>query len=312
MFFKDLKDFNLPKAEEKVLEFWQKNKVFEKSLENTKKGKKFVFFEGPPTANGRPGIHHVIGRAFKDIIPRYKTMQGYHVPRVAGWDTHGLPVEIEVEKELGLKSKKDIEAYGIAKFNQKCRESVWKYKEEWEKLTARVGFWLDFENPYITYEKNYIETLWWIVKQIWEKKLLYKGHKVVPWCTRCGTALSSHEIAQGYKEVLDKSVYVKFRISNPKSQVNFKLQILNKTPVYILAWTTTPWTLPGNVALAVGKNIKYVYLKHKNEVLILAKDLVEKVGVEGEVIKEVSGKELAGFNYQPLFKIFGLKSHPSF
>ena len=200
MFFKDLKDFNLPKAEEKVLEFWQKNKVFEKSLENTKKGKKFVFFEGPPTANGRPGIHHVIGRAFKDIIPRYKTMQGYHVPRVAGWDTHGLPVEIEVEKELGLKSKKDIETYGIAKFNQKCRESVWKYKEEWEKLTARVGFWLDFENPYITYEKNYIETLWWIIKQIWQKGLLYKDYKVLPYCPRCGTSLSSHEVALGYKK----------------------------------------------------------------------------------------------------------------
>ncbi|MDO8574346.1 MAG: class I tRNA ligase family protein, partial [bacterium] len=298
MFFKDLKDFNLPKAEEKVLEFWKKNKTFEKSLDKTKKGKRFIFFEGPPTANGRPGIHHVIGRAFKDIIPRYKTMQGYHVPRVAGWDTHGLPVEIEVEKELGLKSKKDIEAYGIAKFNQKCRESVWKYKEEWEKLTARVGFWLDFDNPYITYEKNYIETLWWIVKQVWEKKLLYKGHKVVPWCTRCGTALSSHEIAQGYKEVLDKSVYVKFKIKGKKE--------------YILAWTTTPWTLPGNVALAVGKNIKYVYLKHKNEVLILAKDLVEKVGVEGEVIKEVSGKELAGLVYEPLFNVSGLKSDKAY
>ena len=332
MFLKNLKEFNLPELEERILEFWKKNQVFEDSLrlaeergryadargKKSRKRREFVFFEGPPTANGRPGIHHVIGRAFKDIIPRYKTMQGYQVPRTAGWDTHGLPVEIEVEKELGLESKKDIEKYGIAKFNQRCRESVWRYKEEWEKLTERVGFWLDFKNPYITYETNYIETLWWIISQIAKRKLLYKGHKVVPWCTRCGTALSSHEMAQGYKEVLDKAVYVKFKVRLP---ANGKWQIAKGKNTYILSWTTTPWTLPGNVALAVGEKIDYVMLEvealdarssKKKEIQILAKDRVGEVGVEGKVIGEVKGKDLVGLSYEPLFSIPKLKTDKSY
>ena len=215
---RDIKQFSLPEIEEKVLKFWKENQVLETILDPSKNKRKkvFKFFEGPPTANGRPGIHHILARSFKDIILRYKTMRGFYVPRKAGWDTHGLPVEIAVEKELGLKSKKDIEAYGIAEFNKKCKESVWKFKDEWEKLTERIGFWLDLKHPYITYENSYIETLWWIINEVNKKKLLYKAHKVVPWCTRCGTGLSSHELAQGYKEVTDTSVYVKFKLEKGK------------------------------------------------------------------------------------------------
>ena len=210
------KDFNFSKNEEKILEFWQKNAIFEKSLKLRKGQKRFRFFEGPPTANGRPGIHHVLARAFKDVICRYKTMRGFLVERKSGWDTHGLPVELEVEKELGIKQKNDIEKFGIAKFNQKCRESVWRYKDEWEKLTQRIGFWLDLKKPYITYNNEYIETLWWIIRQIWQKKLLYQGYKVVPFCPRCGTPLSSHEVALGYKTVRDPSIYIKFKVKNQK------------------------------------------------------------------------------------------------
>jgi len=237
--------FSLPQAEERVLRLWKEKHIFEKSLALRRaRGKKhFVFFEGPPTANGRPGIHHVLARAFKDVILRYKTMRGFYVPRKGGWDTHGLPVELEVEKALGFTSKKDIEKFGIAAFNKKCKESVWKYKDEWERLTERMGYWLDLKNPYITYENDYIETLWWIIKEVWKEKLLYKGHRVAPWCPRCGTALSSHEMAQGYKEVEDNSVYVKFKLKGEKT--------------FILSWTTTPWTLPGNIALAVNPSLKY-------------------------------------------------------
>ncbi len=324
MFFKDLKDFTLPKGEEEVLEYWKKNKIIEKSLrgesgievkktnlKNKKltKGKKFIFYEGPPTANGRPGIHHVLSRVFKDVILRYKTMQGYFVPRRAGWDTHGLPVEIEVEKNLGLKSKKEIEQYGIAAFNKKCRESVWKYKEEWERMTERMGFWLDLKNPYITYETKYVESLWWIIDQINKRKLLYKGHKVVPWCTRCGTALSSHELAQGYKETEDNSVYVKFRIVKNKEQM---AKIKSNLQIYILSWTTTPWTLPGNVALAVGEKINYVLIKKDKEILVLAKDRQTALEIEGEVVAELKGKDLIGLEYEPLFDIPGLKSKTSY
>lgn len=252
-------EFSLPVVEEKVLAYWRANRVFEKSLTlrqaQGKKYKKFVFFEGPPTANGRPGIHHVLARAFKDIIPRYKTMRGFHVPRRGGWDTHGLPVEIEVEKALGLKSKKEIEKFGIAAFNAQCKESVWKYKDEWERLTERMGFWLDMKHPYITYENRYMEAVWGILKKVWEKKLLYRGHKVVPWCPRCGTGLSSHELALGYETVEDTSVYVKFKLKTNNS----KLKTSKNT--YILSWTTTPWTLPGNVALAVSAEIDYVLLE---------------------------------------------------
>ncbi len=280
----------IKKIEKNILKFWEENKIFEKSVENRKKAKDFVFYEGPPTANGRPGIHHVLSRAFKDIICRYKTMRGFRVLRKAGWDTHGLPVEIEVERQLGLKNKKDIEKYGIAKFNKKCRESVWKYKSDWEDLTRKIGFWLDMDDPYITYERDYMETLWRIIKQVWKKKLLYQDFKVVPYCARCGTGLSSHEVALGYKKITEPSIYFKLKIKNPK----FKNTSL-------LVWTTTPWTLPGNVAVAVHPDIDYVKVTSNKEDLILAK---ARLGVlEGEywVTKELKGKDLLDLEYEPLF-----------
>lgn len=234
--------------EERILEFWRANNIFNKSVEGRKGGKEFVFYEGPPTANGKPGIHHLEARAFKDAIPRYKTMRGFHVRRKGGWDTHGLPVELQVEKALGLNSKKAIEEYGIAKFNEKCKESVWEYTDLWEKFTDRIGYWVDQENPYVTYDNNYIESVWNVVKKVEDQGLLYKDYKVVPWCPRCGTALSSHELAQGYEDVKDISIYAKFKIKGVENG-------------YFVAWTTTPWTLPGNVALAVGPDIDYVEAK---------------------------------------------------
>ena len=306
--------FSLPEVEEKVLHFWDEQDIFKKSLlKNAPKkgakgqkgmaGKKFVFYEGPPTANGRPGIHHVLGRSYKDVVLRYKTMDGFFVPRKGGWDTHGLPVEIEVEKALGLKSKKEIEVYGIAEFNKKCKESVWKYKDEWEKLTKRVGFWLDMENPYITYKNEYMETIWWTLSEINKKKLLYKGYKIVPWCTRCGTALSSHELAQGYKEVEDTSVYAKFKVKKGERLGEFVVD--NAT--YILSWTTTPWTLPGNVALAVGEKIEYVIVEvgegNKKEKFVLAKPRLEVLEGEHAILHTIKGKDLVGVHYEPLFPI---------
>ncbi|MEK7541977.1 MAG: isoleucine--tRNA ligase [Patescibacteria group bacterium] len=255
--FEGEKKKTIPEREEEILKFWEKNRIFEKSLKKNKGKKTFVFYEGPPTANGMPGIHHVEGRAFKDVIPRYKTMRGFYAPRRAGWDTHGLPVEIQVEKELGLKNKQDIEKYGIAAFNGKAEESVWKYKEEWERLTKRMGFWIDLKDPYITYETSYIESLWRIIQQFWKKRFLQEDFKVVPWCTRCATGLSSHELAQGYKETTDRSVYVKFKLESNQKIGNFTTD--DKT--YILAWTTTPWTLPGNVGLAVNLNTEYIVMK---------------------------------------------------
>lgn len=236
--------------EEKILQFWSDNNIFTKTLEKESPQGEYNFFEGPPTANGRPGIHHVAARSFKDIIPRYKTMQGFSVRRKAGWDTHGLPVELQVEKALGLKSKKEIEAYGVAEFNRQCKESVWQYKDEWEKLTKRMGFWLDMNHPYVTYENSYIEALWGIVKKVSDRGYLYRDFRVGPWCARCGTTLSSHELNQpgAYKDVKDLSVFAKFPI------VGFD-------KAYFLAWTTTPWTLPGNVALAVGADIDYVEVR---------------------------------------------------
>lgn len=309
---KNLKQFSLPELEEKVLEFWRANGIFEKSLEkNRKGGKKFVFYEGPPTANGHPGLHHVLARAFKDIVLRYKTMRGYYVPRKSGWDTHGLPVEIEVEKALGLKSKKEVEEYGTAEFNAKCKESVWKYKDEWERLTRRMGFWLDLEHPYVTYDNRYIESVWSILKEIWGKKLIYKGHKVVPWCTRCGTILSSHEVAQGYKETADTSVYIKFKIKKGQKVGNF----VTDDKTYVLAWTTTPWTLPGNVALAVGENVEYVFLKpdgSQKEIFIIAKDRIDAIGIAGAREQSIKGKELIGLSYEPLFDIKVLKNKASY
>jgi isoleucyl-tRNA synthetase len=259
--------------EEQILHFWQDKNIFEKSMNRTDNPKgEYVFYEGPPTANGKPGIHHLEARAFKDAIPRYKTMQGYHVRRKGGWDTHGLPVELQVEKELGLKSKKEVEAYGVSAFNQKCKESVWQYLDIWNKFTHRIGYWVDQKNPYVTYHNSYIESLWNVVGKVNDRGLLYKDYKVVPWCPRCGTALSSHELAQGYEDVKDLSVYAKF-----------KAKVTSNESVYIVAWTTTPWTLPGNVALAVGKDIKYVWLKKDNEILIVAEEKKDVVGEGYEV-----------------------------
>ena len=279
--------------EEKVLEFWKENKIFQKSMDKPANAGEFVFYEGPPTANGKPGIHHLEARAFKDVIPRYKTMRGFHVRRKGGWDTHGLPVELQVEKKLGLNSKKAIEEYGVAKFNKECKENVWEYLEFWNKFTERIGYWVDQENPYVTYDNTYIESLWNVVKKVDDQNLLYKDYKVVPWCPRCGTALSSHELAQGYEDVKDLSLYVKFKV---KGQEN----------TYILAWTTTPWTLPGNVALAVGSEIMYVKAINKNtkDVLILSKSNFAKLfeaGGEYEVIGKLKGSDLVGLEYEPLF-----------
>lgn len=288
--------FNLPELEEKVLRFWKESAIFTKSLQKRKKGKPFRFFEGPPTANGKPGIHHVLGRAFKDIVLRYKTMQGYYVPRRAGWDTHGLPVEIEVEKELGLKEKKDIEKFGIAAFNAKAKASVWKYKTEWEKLTERIGFWLDFDNPYVTYENDYIESLWWVLAQIEKKKYLKKLYKVVPWCPRCQTGLSSHELGQPgvYKKKKDPSLYVKFKIKNGKGRLSNE---------YLLVWTTTPWTLPANVAIAVNTKLTYTKYRVGDEYLWSFTAPPAEGGAKVEVVEKMSGKKLVGTEYAPLYKV---------
>ncbi|MAF43415.1 MAG: isoleucine--tRNA ligase [Parcubacteria group bacterium] len=297
-------DLNLPKLEKKILKYWRENKTFEKSILERKKAPSFVFYEGPPTANAKPGIHHVLARVFKDIICRYKTMQGFKVLRKAGWDTHGLPVELEVEKKLGFKNKKDIEKYGIASFNKKCKTSVWRYKGDWEKLTERVGHWLDMGNPYITYESDYIESVWWIIKQIWQKGLLYQDYKVVPYCPRCETSLSSHEVAQGYKKIKETSVYLKFKIKKAKAK-------------YFLVWTTTPWTLPANVALAVNPNLNYIEVKlGSKETYILVEDRLEYIkklfNIKSvDVTKKIKGKDLIGLEYEQLIK-FAKPDKPSF
>ncbi|HEX4104105.1 MAG TPA: class I tRNA ligase family protein [Candidatus Paceibacterota bacterium] len=315
--------FDLPKLEEKVLKFWKENDIFEKSLEKNKKGprvggkkaatKKFVFYEGPPYANGKPAIHHVLSRVVKDVILRYKTMRGYVVPRKAGWDTHGLPVEMAAEKALGLKSKRDIEKLGVKVFNEKAEEQVWIYKDEWERLTTRIGYWLDLKNAYVTYAPEYIETIWWTLAQIHKRKLLYKGHKVVPWCTRCGTALSSHELAQGYQDVVDNSAYIKFKLFPGQQFGNF----VSDERTYVLSWTTTPWTLPGNVALAVGEEISYVLVrtgKPDRASYIVAKNLASKVFKETDfaVMGEFLGRRLVGLRYEPLFDVPALRSPESY
>lgn len=287
-------EINFPQKEKKVLKFWRQNGIFKKSIQKRRRAPNFVFYEGPPTANAKPGLHHALARVFKDIICRYKTMQGFKVVRKGGWDTHGLPVELEIEKKLGLKSKKEIERYGIAKFNKKCRKSVWSYKKDWERLTERIAFWLDMENPYITYQPNYIETVWWIIKQIWQRGLLYKDYKVVPYCPRCGTSLSSHEVALGYEKIKEPAIYIKFPVLNPE----FK-------NVFLLAWTTTPWTLPGNVAVAVNPGFTYVKVKIGEEYLILAKERMEACRVGGEIVKEFKGRDLINLIYQPLYPFGG-------
>jgi len=286
---KDPKKSDFAELEERILKFWEKNKIFEQTLKKPSPKGEFIFYEGPPTANGRPGIHHLVARAFKDTIPRYKTMQGYHVLRRAGWDTHGLPVELEVEKELEFSSKKDIEKYGIARFNKKCKESVLKYLKDWNAFTRRIGFWVDQENPYFTFDPGFMESVWWVVKQAAEKDLLYKDYRVVPWCPRCGTALSTHELGQpgAYVDVKDLSVYVKFKIKDEDA--------------FVLAWTTTPWTLPGNVALAVGSEIDYVKIKTDSGDLILAKERLSVIKGEYEIIAEMKGRDLIGLSYEPLY-----------
>jgi len=285
---------NFPEMEERVLRFWQRNKIFEKSLEMRRDAPRYVFYEGPPTANGLPGTHHVLARVFKDLFPRYKTMRGYYVLRKGGWDCHGLPVELEIEEELGFSSKKEIEEYGVAEFNARCRESVFRYVKEWEELTDRIGFWIDMRHPYVTLSNEYIESVWWILRQLWDKDLIYQGYKVVPYCPRCGTPLSDHEVALGYKETDDPSIYVKFPLRDEPG-------------TYFLVWTTTPWTLPGNAALAVHPDVEYVMVEQEaeggeKERFILARELLDEV-MEGEyeVVRSLSAKELVGKHYQPLF-----------
>lgn len=284
---------NFVEREKETLKFWKNNRVFEKTNEKAEGKPVFSFYDGPPTANGKPHIGHILTRVMKDIIPRYKIMKGYSVLRKAGWDTHGLPVELEVEKSLGIDGKQEIEAYGIEPFIKKCKESVWKYKGEWERMSDRVGYWVDMDHPYITYDNNYIESVWWSLKEIDKKGLLYRGFKIVPYCPRCGTALSSHEVAQGYKNVKEKSAYVKFAL---KSQRN----------TYFLAWTTTPWTLPSNVALCMNADENYARIKSGEEYYILADALISAVFEEGtyEKIDVKKGKEYEFVSYEPLFDFY--------
>jgi isoleucyl-tRNA synthetase len=282
--------YNPKEVEERIQKFWQDNNIFKKSIENRKGCKPYVFLEGPPTANGLPHPGHVLTRVMKDLILRYETMNGHYILRKAGWDTHGLPVEIEVEKKLGLEDKQAIENYGVSKFNEECKKSVFRYEHAWVEMTQRIAFWLDMDNPYITLKNDYIESVWWSLQQAWKKKLLYRGHKVVPYCPRCGTALSTHEISQGYKVIEDPSIFVKFKMKNDEG--------------YFLAWTTTPWTLISNVALAVHPKEPYIKIRLNGEVLILAEQRATILlkGQEYEILDRFIGKELENKEYEPLFR----------
>jgi isoleucyl-tRNA synthetase len=288
----------LPELEEEVLRRWRERDVFAQSLRIREDAEPWIFYEGPPTANGRPGSHHVLSRVFKDIYPRYKTMRGHRVERKGGWDCHGLPVELAVEQQLGISSKAEIEAYGIERFNAKCRESVFEYLEEWNRLTERIGFWIDLDAAYRTLDESYIESVWWALAEIDRQGLLYEGHKVVPYCTRCGTALSSHEVALGYRDVVDRSVYVRLALLAP-AQSGGPVRAGDA----LLIWTTTPWTLPGNVAVAVGPGIEYVRARYHGETLILAAALVERVlGDQVEILDRFPGSALLGASYAgPIF-----------
>ena len=295
MYRKVSADLSFVDREKSIVEFWKKNDIFEKSIEHRDGCERFTFYDGPPTANGKPHIGHVLTRAIKDLIPRYRTMKGYKVLRKAGWDTHGLPVELEVEKALGICGKPEIEKFGIEDFVKKCKASVFTYQSEWEEMSDRVGFWADMENPYVTYHNDYIESVWWALRQIWDKGLLYKGHKIMPYCPRCGTSLSSHEVAQGYKDVKENSLIAKFKV-------------LGKDNEYILAWTTTPWTLPSNLALCVNPNEKYVRFTiegdENNTVYIMAEALIKSVfgeDAKANILNEYTGEELKGTEYEPLY-----------
>ena len=307
MYDKVSTNLNFVEREKDVEKFWKENHIFEKSMENRKEGPTYTFYDGPPTANGKPHIGHVLTRVIKDMIPRYRTMKGYMVPRKAGWDTHGLPVELEVERQLGLDGKEQIEEYGLVPFIDKCKESVWKYKGMWEDFSGTVGFWADMEHPYVTYHDDYIESEWWALKQIWDKGLLYKGFKIVPYCPRCGTPLSAQEVAQGYKTVKERSAVVRFKVKDEDA--------------YILAWTTTPWTLPSNVALCVNPNESYVKVKAADDrVYYMAEALLDtvlgKLGSEEttayEVLETYTGKDLEYKEYEPLYEcadILAKKQH---
>ncbi|MFC2007739.1 isoleucine--tRNA ligase [Chloroflexota bacterium] len=289
---------NFPQVEESILGWWQSQGIFERSVESRRGGQRFVLYEGPPTANGNPGIHHVLARVFKDVIPRYKAMKGYYTPRNAGWDTHGLPVELEVEKELGFSGKAQIEEYGIDRFNARCKESVFRYLKEWETMTRRIGFWIDLEHPYITMKNEYIESVWWVIKQMWDKGLVYQGYRVTPHCPRCGTSLSSHEVALGYQDdTEDPSVYIKFKLVD-KEVAGTTLE----KPAYLLAWTTTPWTLPGHTALAVAADAEYAVVEVGDEYLIMASALLGVTVLdEYRVVMKINGSDLNSIEYEPLF-----------
>lgn len=277
--------------EKDILKLWEERDIVKKNFDLNEDGEYFTFYDGPPTANGKPHVGHVLTRVMKDLIPRYKVMKGYKVLRKAGWDTHGLPVELEIEKLLGISGKEQIESYGVEKFITQCKESVFKYTDMWKKMSEEMGYWVDMDDPYVTYHDNYIESVWWALKQMWDKDLLYKGHKVLPYCPRCGTGLSSHEVAQGYKDVKDSTAIVKFKVKGEENK-------------YILAWTTTPWTLPSNMALTVNKKYDYIEAKVGEEVFVLAKELAPVVlkDMEYEIVKEFKGEELLGLEYEQLFK----------
>ncbi len=279
-----------PDAELEILEFWQRTHVFERSLAMRRDAPPYVFYEGPPTANGLPGLHHVLARSYKDVFARYKQMTGFSVQRKAGWDTHGLPVELEIERALKISGKKQIEEYGIAEFNARCKESVNEYIDQWRTMSERLGYWLDFDHPYRTYDGTYIESVWWSLKELWDDDLLYQGYKVTPYCPRCQTTLSSHELSQGYKEdTSDPSVYVKFRLNDSDGKT------------FLLAWTTTPWTLPGNVALAVHSGKRYVRVAQGDETYILAQQRLEILDGDYTILDEMDGRDLVDLTYEPLF-----------
>jgi isoleucyl-tRNA synthetase len=290
--------------EEAILKRWKEQDIFIRSIDARSQNQRFTLYEGPPTANGKPGIHHVLSRVFKDVLPRYKTMQGYYAPRIAGWDTHGLPVELEVEKQLGFSNKSDIEKYGIDKFNTKCRESVFKYLKDWDALTERIAYWVDLNHPYITMENTYIESGWWTIKQLWDKGLIYKGYRTTPHCPRCGTSLSSHELAQGYRDdTPDPSVYIKFKLTS-KTQIDYMITAGGNPhlPFYLLAWTTTPWTLPGNTALAVSEDADYMIVEIDNENIIMAASRLEAIGLtNARIVGNIRGKLLVGARYEALY-----------